>query len=954
MSSIHEIRVTPKPGFDDPRAANVHHEVQQLGHEVDEIASADVYHVEGVSREDALKLAALVTDPVTQDVSLEERTDWENPQKLEVAPLPGVMNPATLEIMDAAKTAGIAPDAVQTGVEYRFGAGATEATLGAVTQLLVNNSVEQVRTKRPDTLTVKAMPEGVQLIDVAAQTDEELAELSKGRKLALNVAEMKAIRDHAQEIGRELTDVELEYLAAAWSEHCGHKTFNAELLNKETGEIEKPLFKRIKDGSTLYFREREVISAFHDNSGVFRFYDGQAIGIKLETHNSPMNLEPYGGSATGSGGVFRDIVATGKGARVINSQHIQFLAPLDLPQADVPPGCHTPRYLIRRSVAGVSDYGNRMGIPTNDVSFHSHRNYRGKGSILVGAMGIMPEENAQKGEPQAGDLVIAAGGRTGKDGLHGATFSSETADGDTANLHAGAVQIGNPIEEKKVFDAILEASDKGLIKAMTDCGAAGFASAVGEIGEDIGVSIDLANAPLKYDGLSPWEIFVSESQERMVLAVDAAHWEELEQIFAKHGSEAAVLGTFGSPEGEDPSLHVTYKGDTVVHLDYDFIKNGLPDQGLEAEWTPSEIKETEPVSTTFRTALMNVMANGNVCSTEPITRQYDHEVQGTNALKPYGGVNGDGRNEAVVLTPILGQPYAVIEAHGTNPTIADIDPSKGSTWSFVEAMSNFVAVGGNPDDAVLVNNYITATPTPRVLGALSQSVDALMECVAEFRAPIISGKDSLSSTFKMPDGELLESPYNLTVTVAGKIPDVVKTVSSDIKKTGSTLVLVGKQDLEAMGGSVYYEEMGGASAQVPDIDIEEFHRTAKGVHAAIQTGKVLSAKGVNEGGVAAAVAQMAIGGDNGASLDYFGLSNDQLNKRLFNETAGCFIVEVDTPETAKELFGDNEYVVLGKTTEERALTIRLSEKSPEFNSRIPISIEDIKKAWKQPFEEVFA
>ena len=327
--------------------------------------------------------------------------------------------------------------------------------------------------------------------------------------------------------------------------------------------------------------------------------------------------------------------------------------------------------------------------------------------------------------------------------------------------------------------------------------------------------------------------------------------------------------------------------------------------------------------------------------------------QGTNALKPYGGVNGDGRNEAVVLTPILGKPYAVIEAHGTNPTIADIDPGKGSTWSFVEAMSNFVAAGGDPDDAVLVNNYITATPTPRVLGALSQSVDALMKCVAEFRAPIISGKDSLSSTFKMPDGELLESPYNLTVTVAGKIPDVAKTVSSDFKKDGSTLVLVGKQDLEAMGGSVYYEEAGGSSAQVPDISIEEFHKTAKGVHAAIQTGKVLSAKGVNQGGVAAAVAQMAIGGDNGVVLNYPDLKYDQLKKRLFNETAGCFIVEVDSPEIAKELFSSNEYLVLGKTTKDKGLVVKYTEKPNELNSEVSVRMEDVKRAWKQPFEEIF-
>jgi len=298
-----------------------------------------------------------------------------------------------------------------------------------------------------------------------------------------------------------------------------------------------------------------------------------------------MMLDPYGGAATGTGGVLRDIVATGKGARVINSQHMQFLAPLEYGRDDVPEGTPTPVYLLSGSVAGVGDYGNRMGVPTNNGSFHTHPNYRGKGSILVGALGIMPETNAEKGVPHHGDYVVAVGGRTGRDGIHGATFSSESADSSTAQLHAGAVQIGNPITQKKAFDAIQEASELGLIRAITDCGAAGFASAVGEMGEDIGVKIDLANAPLKYSGLSPWEIFVSESQERMVLAIDPANIAEINKIFEKHQSELSVLGHFGS-DGNEPKLEVLYRNISLVDLSYDFIKNGLPSQTLEAQWLP--------------------------------------------------------------------------------------------------------------------------------------------------------------------------------------------------------------------------------------------------------------------------------------------------------------------------------------------------------------------------------
>jgi phosphoribosylformylglycinamidine synthase len=909
-----------------------------------------VYYVEGLQPEDLQRLETVVADSVRENVTITPRDDWLNVHKLEVAPRPGVMNPAVDEIITATRTVGLEPAALQTGVEYEFDKNISDRALEGVVGLLVNPTVEGIRLQAPSTLEVVGNPEPVQAIDVRQFDDAELMVLSKGRKLALNVAEMQSIKGEAERLERPFTDVELEYLAAAWSEHCCHKTFAADIIMPD-GTVEKALFTRIKDESRPFFEERGVLSAFHDNSGVWRFYDGTALCIKLETHNSPMNLEPYGGSATGTGGVLRDIVATGKGAKVINSQHMQFLAPLEYTQDDVPETCHTPAYLLSRSVAGVRDYGNRMGVPTNDVSFHTHPNYRGKGSILVGAMGIMPEGNAYKGEPKYGDLVIAAGGKTGRDGLHGATFSSESADSGTSSLHSGAVQIGNAIEEKKVFDAILEASEKGLIKAMTDCGAAGFASAVGEMGEDIGVSIDLANAPLKYEGLSPWEIFLSESQERMVLAIDAEHRAEVEAIFEKHGSRADVLGTFGYQEADEPILHVTYNGETVVHLGYDFIKNGLPDQALEAAWAAPSIIETAPQELGFNETMRRVLGNGNVCSTEPIVRQYDHEVQGTNALKPFTGPNHDGRNEAVAMTPILGKPYGVVEAHGCNPAIADLDPRKGSVWSYVEAMSNYVAVGGNPDDAVIVNNYISASPTPRVVGALSESVDALTECVREFRSPIISGKDSLSSTFKFSNGELLESPYNLIVTVAGKIPDVYKTVSSDLKKADSTLVLVGKQDLESMGGSVYYQETSGQSGRVPDIDIKEFHKTASTLHKAIQTGKVRATQDIAEGGVAATVAQMAIGGDRGVRLR---IPEDKASNWLFNETAGCFVVEVDNAAVAAELFSDVDHTLIGTTlglTESDQLHVEYLGKSSATDT---INLEELKTAWKKPMEELFA
>lgn len=935
--SVQQIRVEGNPGFENPEHTHVAH---QLGVLPEEVSVVNEYYIEGLAPGMLEKVMGLLADPVTQQATAEPRPDWENPNVIERAPQPGVMDPDVDPIMHIFRLLDIEPTNVQTATEYRFGPDVDKTTLAKAERLLANPTVDQIRRDAPTTLEVRSQAEPVKRFDLGDYDDDSLMKLSKDRKLALNLKEMQALKAESQRLERPLTDVEIEAMAGAhWSEHCSHKTFAAEIIDAN-GQRKPALFWRIKDRSRPHFETRGVLSAFGDNSGVWAFYDGQALCIKLETHNSPMNLEPAAGSETGTGGVLRDIVATGKGARIINSIHIQFLAPLDTPKEQIPPGCHEPAYLYRRSVEGVSRYGNRMGVSTNDVSFHTDTRLRGKGAILVGSMGFMPERNAEKGVPKRGDLVVAVGGKTGQDGIHGATFSSESADSNTATLHSGAVQIGNAIEQKKMFDAIGEASDLGLIRAMTDCGAAGFASAVGEIGEDTGVSIDLANAPLKYEGLSAWEIYVSESQERSVLAINPEDIDQIAAIFAKHGSNCNVLGTFGNPEGQEPTLHVMYHGETVIELGYDFIKNGVPLEPLEAIWTPLDITEKTPDTTSLGDALFRVLGNGNVASTEAIVRQYDHEVQGTSALKPYDGPNGHGRNDAVVMTPILGKPYAVVQAHGTNPTLTELDPTRGTKWVYAEAVANYVAAGGNPDDMIVVNNYISATPTSRVLGALDKSVDTLMDCVDEFESPVISGKDSLSSTFKFNDGEVLESPYNLTVTVAGKLPDVMKTLSSDVKRPGSTLVLVGKQDLEAMGGSIYYDECGGASAVMPDIDIASFHKTAQSVHAGAQNGQIMSAKSVKEGGSITAITEMLIGGDCGADI-YTSNMNE-----LFNETTGCFIVEVSDEATAKALFANVPHHMIGKTTVERSIKV--------VGDETVLVLDDLQTEWQRPVAEVFA
>lgn len=969
---VHEFRVTEQG--DDPRANALQAQVRTMfGEEID-VVTARVYHIEGdlTDEQRALLADRLFTDPNSQTVDLEPR-DYtelaEDPQPIEVAYKPGVMNPEAESIVKGAQLLGVDVVAVDSSTEYRFALDTPFNAFSNTVNLLINKTVEEVRSTRPDTLVISGEPGTVETINLRDLDPEGLEQISSKRSLFLDEGELKNIQDHFKKLQRDPTDGELEYLGGAWSEHCCHKTFGAKIF--VNGQEKDPLFKRLKDNSIPEFRDR-VPSAFDDNAGVFTFYDGMCIAVKLETHNSPSALEPYGGAMTGTGGVIRDIMGTGKGAKNILSIDIFCTADPDLPADQLPENCLPPAHLLRRVIDGVRDYGNRFGVPTANGSIHHHRNFRAKPTVMVGTLGIIPEQYAEKGQAEFGDLVIAVGGRTGRDGIHGATFSSGSMTAETAAVHSSAVQIGNAIEEKRMADALLEARDGGLIRAITDCGAAGFSSAIGEMGEEIGVNADMSLAPLKYEGLAPWEVWMSESQERMVAAVAPEDVAAFQTICQKHGVESVALGTFGTENGA--RLNITYGGEPLVDLDYEFIKRGRTQREMAASWRAPELAEKPAKVANWETMLKQVMAHGNVRSRERVVRQYDHEVQATSALKPYGGVEKDAPNDGVVLTPILGKPYGLVVGHGMNPVLNDINPYWGTVWAFAEGMSNYVAVGGDPRQAFATNNFVTATPDEHVMGALDMAVDAITDSVRATGAPIISGKDSLSSRYKNKDGSFIDIPPVVTITVAGKIENVAKTVTSDIKQPGSTLVLVGKMDYEAMGGSVLYDIAKGSSAVVPRVDLEQLPKTLNAVHGAIQTGVVLAVHDVSEGGVAAAVAEMCFGGDCGAQLT-IPLAMTAENA-LFNETAGCFVVEVRDDAAAKSLFEGTPYQVIGKTWDISLISVVQDQyedithvrpvkdaditdlpadrKVPVPRSLLQIATHELKAAWKQPMEDFYS
>lgn len=943
--AIHEIRV--KSTQKDVEGEGVFSEVQRtIGIPgLEKVKTARVYRLEGATDEGVKTLAEeLFCESIDQEYSINKSLITDATRLTEVAYKPGVMNPESASIMKSAKLLGVDLKAADSSMEYGFYGNVGEKEITQITdRLLVNKTVKHVVMEKPKTLLMEGERQPACEVGLRNLSGEELMKLSKENKLELNLIEMKVMQNYFQDLSRDPTDCEIRIFAARWSEHCGHKTFNGKVI--VDGVEKSPLFERITETAKKYFGN-EVVSAFKDNSGVVLFYEGFAICFKVETHNSPSAIEPYGGAATGTGGVIRDIMGTGQGAKVIISTDIFCFAPPDIDSSKLPKGTLHPDYLQRRVVDGVRDYGNRMGVPTNNGSVHYHDDFRAKPTVIVGAGGILPVERAQKGEPIDGDLVVVIGGRTGKDGLRGATFSSAEMTHETAEIDSQAVQIGNPIVEKIMSDALLEARDEGLIRAITDCGAAGLSSAIGELGENTGVNADISKVLLKYIGLADWEIWLSESQERMVAAIPPDKIERFLAICKKYNTEAVVLGQFGPTDGKK-KLIVNYGEEKIADLDYDFLKHGLPQRVMKAHYEKPVFEEPEiAIPEDWTGTLKKIMSHGNVCSKEPILRQYDHGVQGTNALQPFTGVHYDGPNDAVVLRPMLDKPYGMVVSHGLNPILNRIDPYEGSVWALAEAMANYVAVGGDPEKAMLINNYIWPFPDEESMGSLDRCVDAVADCMNALQRPVISGKDSLSSTYIGKDGEVIKIPPVLCMSVFGKISDVKKTVTSDIKKTGTKLYLVGKMDAN-MGGSTYYDIHGIVGNRVPKVDLNVLPKVLKGVHEAIKTGEVLACHDVSEGGVIGAVSEMAFGGDCGVRLN---LNDDSQRPDmfLFNETAGTFVVEVENDETAERLFGNLPHMQLGVTTEAKEIIAKTGEKE-----LFTVPTNELKQAWQEPAKRIF-
>ncbi|MBN1444327.1 MAG: phosphoribosylformylglycinamidine synthase, partial [Planctomycetes bacterium] len=563
-------------------------------------------------------------------------------------------------------------------------------------------------------------------VRLEGRSDEDLMRISREGQLSLSLQEMEAIRDHFLAVGRAPTDAELETIAQTWSEHCCHKTLTAAIEHRiePSGEVIRyeNLLRETIARATERLRAQEAepfcLSVFKDNAGVVAFDGEHGLSFKVETHNHPSAIEPYGGAETGIGGVLRDTLGTGLGAKPIVNTDVFCVGPPDFPRDELPPGALHPLRVLRGVVAGVRDYGNRMGIPTASGALFFDERYAGNPLVYCGSVGLLPRDAIEK-RVEPGDRIVVLGGRTGRDGIHGATFSSVELTEESETVSSGAVQIGNAITEKKLLDVLLEARERRLYRGVTDCGAGGFSSAIGEMGETTGARVELTRAPLKYAGLSYWEIWISEAQERMVLAVPPEKAEELMALAASEDVECTDIGEFT----DTGRLELLYGGEQVCDLEMRFLHDGRPASKRTSVYRrapaePADLSDPPPPGRVLRA----ILASPNVASKEWVIRQYDHEVQGKNVLKPLQGIAEDGPGDGVAFAPVFGSVRGFVLACGMNPCYGDIDPYRMAASAVDEAVRNAVAAGGRPDRTAILDNFCWgSTASAEALGSLVEA-----------------------------------------------------------------------------------------------------------------------------------------------------------------------------------------------------------------------------------------
>ncbi|MBJ6726228.1 phosphoribosylformylglycinamidine synthase subunit PurS [Geomesophilobacter sediminis] len=994
----HRIEITLKDQVRDPRGERIKREIEHFLHlEVAEVRTIDVYTVDAALTAEQLEAAAAgpFCDPVIQEYSIDQAAAKDFDYVIEVGFRPGVTDNVG---RTAAEAIGYligkplaAGEAVYTSVQYLLKGALSEADAKKIaTGLLCNTLIQRYQIVDAATFAAQGgiaafVPKvsgetkaAVNEIELEV-SDEELMRISRDGVLALTLDEMKIIQAHYRDpevrkvraevgLGARPTDVELEALAQTWSEHCKHKIFSADVeYVDENGNKEeiKSLFKSFIQRTTADVRkalgEKDYcLSVFKDNAGVIRFNDDWSLVFKVETHNSPSALDPYGGALTGIVGVNRDPFGTGMGAKLIfNTDVFCFADPFY--DKELPSRLLHPRRIYEGVVEGVEHGGNKSGIPTVNGSLVFDERFAGKPLVFCGTAGIMPAKI--QGEPShekkilPGDVIVMTGGRIGKDGIHGATFSSEELN---ENSPVSAVQIGDPITQKRMFDFLIRARDKRLYRFITDNGAGGLSSSIGEMSEECGgCKLDLALAPLKYPGLNPWEILISEAQERMSLAIPPACLDEFLAMAKRFGVEATVLGTFT----DSGVFHILYGDKTVAYLPLSFMHAGLPPMRIPARWEPPKNAEPKLEPAADYTGDLNALLSSlNICSKESVVRRYDHEVQGGSVVKPFTGVANDGPSDAAVHRPILDSFEAVVVGHGIVPRYSDIDAYHMAANAIDEGLRNYVAVGGSLDLVAGLDNFCWCDPVlsertpdgPYKMAQLVRANKALYDYCLAFSLPLISGKDSMKNDFY--DGNVkISIPPTLLFSVIGKMEDARKAVTMDVKRPGDLVYLLGAT-ADELGGSEYYALKGAVGNHVPKVDAQAALATYSGYHAALEQGLVASCHDLSDGGLAVAAAESAFAGGFGVAIDLCQVpfKGDKAGRSdavlLFSESASRLLVTV-RPEKAASFeacLKGTTFAKIGEVSVDPIVTME------GINGGIVVSadLDQLKESWQSPLREL--
>ncbi len=962
-------RIEVSSTIPDTRAIVRKRHLESLGFSsrIKDVHLLDVYTIDSLLGEEELgSIASMLTNPVTQRATVDEsHVPYNFTWALEVGYLPGVTDNVGATVMEGIEDLlGAEREARVYTSQVTFLSGdLSRDEVASVAASLANPLIQRIYIKSYDEFQrdkgmdvvvprVKIEAEPIaDIVDILGIRDDELVLIGKqgisnrdGTRrgpLALDLTYMQAIQSYFREQGRNPTDVELESIAQTWSEHCKHTIF-ADPID----EIIDGLYRTFIKAATQRIRAEKgdkdfCVSVFTDNSGAIVFDDNFLITDKAETHNSPSALDPFGGSITGIVGVNRDTIGFGLGAKpVINRYGFCFADPDDKSPLYKGEGFTqkmlSPRQIMGGIVDGVNAGGNCSGIPTPQGFVVFDKRYKGKPLVFVGTVGLIPRESAgresYKKEAQSGDYIVMIGGRVGKDGIHGATFSSEAMDSGSP---ATAVQIGDPITQKKLSDAVVkEARDLGLYTSITDNGAGGLSCSVAEMAKESGgCYVKLDTVPMKYPGLAPWETWISESQERMTLAIPPEKWDEFSSLMKRRGVEATVIGEFT----DSGKCIVDYNGQRVMDVDMNFLHDGVPPRPMKTTYTRLTHEEPEiPVLEDITASLHSLLGRLNITSFEFISKQYDHEVQGGSVIKPLQGrgrVNGD----AAVTRPVLDSQKAVVTSQGINPNYSDIDTYHMAAAAIDTAIRNAVAAGASLDHLALMDNFCWCSSNePERLGQLKEAVMACYDTAVAFGTPFISGKDSMFNDFKGYDADgnpvKISVPPTLLVSSIGVMKDARKAISLDAKFSGDLVYVLGETHDE-LGASEYFAMVGEEQKgqryignAVPKVDAQKNKALYVSLSHAIEEGIVASAQSVHRGGLAVALAKTAMGGMLGidVSLEHLPGTASRDDFTLYSESQGRIVVTV-SPQYKNQferIMENSTFAEIGSVTNTAAFTIR--------------------------------